>query len=327
MWSVFKSAKTSRATDVSAPLPNASALASGALTIWARQIDNAREQTEAAVVGLAARFGGIVEKLDSHIASSQKDSERQASEAALDGKQAEANLAEVIGALREIQRSRDVLTQEISAIVAYTSELQKMAEEVKMIAFQTNMLSLNAAIEAAHAGESGKGFAVVAHEVQALSKASRDTGQNINLRIAAINEALRKIGAHNESVSGYDNAAIQRSESSIRTVLERQRERVNQFTSAARSSHAESATIRDDIEDALVKLQFQDRVSQILAQTTQSMQQMDGSSDASVASSNVVDLDRKRLDQMASSYTTEEQRRIHAGLEADTVAPREVTFF
>lgn len=299
----------------------------GTLGIWAKQIENARQQTESAITDLTMRFGDIVQKMDMGIARSRQESEAHAAEAAQDGSQAEKYLSQVITALREIQHSRDVLTAEISSIVAYTSELQRMAEDVKMIAFQTNMLSLNAAIEAAHAGEAGKGFAVVAHEVQMLSKASRDTGQNINQRIEAITGTLRKIDEHNKSVSGFDAEAIRTSEESIRTVLERQRERARQFTAAAHAARDESNTIKNDVEDALVKLQFQDRVSQILAQIVTSMEQAGSPTDAAQRDSNVVDLESRRLEQMASSYTTDEQRRIHAGLEAQAVAPGEATFF
>jgi methyl-accepting chemotaxis protein len=327
MWSVFKSAVArprKGPTSPSAP----TAQEQGVLTIWARQIENARQQTESAVTDLSLRFGDIVQKMDMSISRSQQESETHASEAAQDGHQAEKYLSQVITALREIQHSRDVLTTEISAIVAFTSELQKMAEDVKMIAFQTNMLSLNAAIEAAHAGEAGKGFAVVAHEVQMLSKASRDTGQNINQRIESITGALKKIDEHNKSVNGYDAEAIRTSEDSIRTVLDRQRERADQFAAAAHAARTENNTIKNDVEDALVKLQFQDRVSQILAQIVGAMEQADAPMDATAPrNATVVDLEARRLEQMASSYTTDEQRRIHAGLEAEAVTPGEATFF
>jgi methyl-accepting chemotaxis protein len=327
MWSVFKSAAP-RPRKASPPVHGPAEQGQGALTIWAKQIENARQQTESAVTDLTLRFGDIVQKMDLSIGRSRQESESHASEAAEDGRQAEKHLSQVITALRKIQHSRDVLTAEISSIVAYTSELQKMAEEVKMIAFQTNMLSLNAAIEAAHAGEAGKGFAVVAHEVQMLSKASRDTGQNINQRIESITGALKKIDEHNKSSSEFDAEAIQTSEGSIRTVLERQRERADQSAATAHAARDEHNTIKNDVEDALVKLQFQDRVSQILAQIVGAMEHAEPPMDAAATrNSNIVDLDSRRLENMSSSYTTDEQRRIHAGLEAEAVTPGEATFF
>lgn len=299
----------------------------GALGIWARQVENARQQTETAVTELSLNFGDIVQKMDASIASSQRESEAHAHQALLDGQQAQMNLSQVIASLKDMQSSRDVLATEIASIVGYISELKSMAEEVKMIAFRTNLLSINAAIEAAHAGEGGKGFAVVAHEVQMLSNESRDTVHKINQRIGAITETLHRIDGQSKSVAGQDALAISTSEQSIRTVLERQNERVTQFASAADSSRAEHNAIRNDIEDALVKLQFQDRVSQILAQVVGAMQQRAASADTAAPDALAEDVERERLQQMASSYTTDEQRRIHEGLEAETVAPREVTFF
>lgn len=305
-------------------------LSGGVLGIWARQVENARQQTETAITELSENFGDIVSKMDASIATSERESQSHAKKADADGQQAELNLSQVIDALKEMQRTRDALAAEISSIVAYIAELQRMAEDVKMIAFQTNLLSVNAAIEAAHAGEGGRGFAVVAQEVQSLSKASRDMGNKINQRIGAITETLRKIDAQSKSVSAQDARSIRSSEESIRTVLERQRERVGEFATLASSSRAEHNTIRNHIEDALVKLQFQDRVSQILAQISSAMQQADEpgeGADPLLEDVERADAEKQRLDRMASSYTTEEQRRIHEGLEADTVAPREVDFF
>jgi methyl-accepting chemotaxis protein len=308
--------------DATAPLPS-----SGALAIWARQVENARQQTETAVTELSLNFGDIVQKMDSSIAASQRESEAHAHQALLDSQQAELNLSHVISALKEMQSSRDVLTAEMNSIVAYIAELQLMAEDVKTIAFRTNLLSINAAIEAAHAGESGRGFGVVAHEVHVLSNESRSTVQKINERIGSITDTLRKIEGYNKSVSGHDVQAIRSSEQSIRTVLERQQQRVAGLASVANSARKEHNAIRNDIEEALVKLQFQDRVSQILTQVVSTMQQGGSSPKAPAGHTLAEDLERERLQQMASSYTTDEQRRIHEGLEAETVAPREVTFF
>jgi len=281
-----------------------------ALDLWARQIDNARQQTETAITELSAHFGDIVQKMDASIAQSERESGQQAQQARADGAAAEQLLSRVTDALREMQQSREALATEIATIVGYIAELQSMAEEVKMIAFQTNLLSVNAAIEAAHAGDHGRGFAVVAQEVQALSRASRDTGQKINQRIGSVTDLLRSIDVRSKTLRGADAAALQSSEDSIRDMLAQQRARIEAFASAADTSREEHNAIRNRIEDALVMLQFQDRVSQILSQVAGAMRNGDAP-----------------LDSLADSYTTDEQRKIHAGLEAEAVAPREVTFF
>ena len=84
--------------------------------------------------------------------------------------------------------------QTATAMVKLNEESQKIGETVNMIsqiAFQTNILSLNAAVEAATAGEAGKGFAVVAQEVRNLASRSDDAAKNITERIALIQNLVK----------------------------------------------------------------------------------------------------------------------------------------
>jgi methyl-accepting chemotaxis protein len=283
--------------------------------IWARQLDNVRGQVEGAITALTQSFSGIVERLDKTIDESQRHSNEQSTGATQDTAEAERCLTAVIEALRGIQDSRQALNEEIGNIVSHIAELQKMADDVRQLAFQTNMLSLNAAIEAAHAGEAGRGFAVVAQEVRVLSAASRDTGNKIDERVSAINQSLKSIAVRNQSVSEIDRGAVQASEQNIAAVLRRQRERLEDSARAAEGVRKDSVATRNDVEDSLVQLQFQDRVSQILTQLSATMRASDA------LTSDV------QLEAMKSQYTTDEQRRIHEGLEAEAVAPQSATFF
>jgi methyl-accepting chemotaxis protein len=293
--------------------------------IWAKQIESARQQTETAVVALSARFEGIVSRLDRALGATQSESGGQV--IAQDTQEGERHLAEVIQALRLLQQSRDALAQDIRALVKHTEELQKMSRDVESIAFQTNMLALNAAIEAAHAGTAGKGFAVVAHEVRALSEAARSTGKRITGTVGLISSALRDIGTKNEQVASRDQQAVADSQEHIHTVLERFRQRTTLLADVAHRSNKAGEAIKSEVCESLVQLQFQDRVGQILQHVVGSMEQVQALSAAPDLGADVQAQVQQHMESMARTYTTDEERRLHRGVETEAIAPQEVTFF
>jgi methyl-accepting chemotaxis protein len=162
--------------------------------------------------------------------------------------------------------------------------------------------------------------------VRALSDASRQTGKLITEKVGNISSMLSKVAEANEQIAAKDDQAIANSEAKIRQVLDRFRNRTEEMADAVERANRQRAEIKDEVAESLVQLQFQDRVSQILTQVSSSMRRLDV---ASTTSGTVMDAEsaRKQLDEMTASYTTEEQRRIHNGLEAQAVEPQQVTFF
>jgi len=316
--------------DILEPAPTAASQASSPhaylslLPIWSRQIETSRSQTEEAIVALSERFSGIVQRIDaalsSHVQGSQGD-------AAAEAARSKGDLAMVIDALRAIQQNRNQLVEQIRGLMAYTEELHKMATEVDQIGFRTNMLSLNAAIEAAHAGEAGKGFAVVAHEVRSLSNAARDMGKQISKKVGLINDSLNRIGKTNEEVAARDDAAVQTSDERIRSVLARFEESTAALSESAARSRTESSAIKDEICDSLVQLQFQDRVSQILANVMRSMEDVAQEGQRAGTAAEAEAQAREHAEKMMSTYATREQRLNHEGIQTTAVEQSAVTFF
>jgi methyl-accepting chemotaxis protein len=305
--------RSTPAVDVTDETSARSSAALQSVPIWARQVETARRQTEEAIVALTARFAGTVNRLDKMLSSQDRDGSAQTRHATREN---ETDLTLVVDALKAIQKSRDELATEIRTLVGYTEELRKMASDVESIAFQTNMLALNAAIDAAHAGTAGQGFAVVAHEVRNLSTAARDTGKRIAQKVGAVSDALMQIGSSSERLSERDQKAVRASEERIQSVLDRFAENAARLEHVAEESRTQSAQIKGEIGEALVQLQFQDRVGQILAQVVSTMNDLGSACGA-----------QEHMQKMMRSYTTEEQRRNHHGLTTEAVAPQDVTFF
>jgi methyl-accepting chemotaxis protein len=136
----------------------------------------------------------VVNTLASDTESSSQEVARRSQQGAV---LAEEVSAEMQAIAATVQRS----SHEVSQLVERTQEINKMAAVIKEIANQTNLLALNAAIEAARAGEQGRGFAVVADEVRKL--AERTTVSTVE--IAQILQAIQ--GETSRAVKGMNEAA------------------------------------------------------------------------------------------------------------------------
>ncbi|WP_430962082.1 methyl-accepting chemotaxis protein [Pseudomonas cremoricolorata] len=112
-----------------------------------------------------------------------------ASEQANDGRKV---VDDAIGAMTSLSQKISESCQQIEVLNASTDEIGKILDVIKGISQQTNLLALNAAIEAARAGEAGRGFAVVADEVRNLAHRTQESAEEIHRMITSLQVGSRE---------------------------------------------------------------------------------------------------------------------------------------
>jgi len=102
------------------------------------------------------------------------------------------SLSGSVGTVQALTQDMQLASQSISDVESHTEEINKIIDVIRSIAEQTNLLALNAAIEAARAGEQGRGFAVVADEVRSLASKTQISTEEINGMIQNLQGGVKK---------------------------------------------------------------------------------------------------------------------------------------
>ena len=287
------------------------------------QLNTVVTETEAAaynVVNQLQAIDEVITKLSTFI-----DSTSAESNALLHA--AEARIGHNKALLKDLDAYIDQRIQEahddqkrVEQVVSDAKSLTSLVNLIKHIAGQTNLLALNAAIEAARAGEAGRGFAVVADEVRKLSGESEKAVQQINQGIDRVASSIQGQFAEKLAHSNIEaeRAALQVFADQLAQLADSYTEVTMHEQVVINSVHASSEKLTTMFMDALASIQFQDVTRQQVEQVVDALNRLDEHS--GLLAKRLIGSDdpnqkfvplNAHLDEIYSSYVMSSQRDSH----------------
>ncbi len=291
---------------------HAALLARQVVPVWVNQVELARVQSESIAQELLQSFATIADDLDK-AASHAPDINAMLGVGAVDDviDRAEVHVQTLVEPIKRAMDAKEHVLQEVERIAVVVGEMRKQINDIGIVARHTNLVALNAAIEARRAGAAGESFAVVAQEVRKLSGQSAEIGMRLSERIDGIHKQVADLRRSSECDEVTDKELNEAARQSAREVLHQVMAGVGEISSSSAALRDISSKVQSNLDQIYSGFQNQDRTSQMLNHICADMERfktwLGGEPDPAAQNFGLW------LERLESTYTTEEQRATHYG--------------